>query len=301
MCKRIVLVTALLIAACGTGSGGSNASTDPGGGNLPGSGPNAPTIPIGALVTPVASINTVKVVVNTTRLSFRSMQVTSTATETASRSPAQPPTLALRGRPARRPTSASGPQTSPRSSTSRTLPPHLMGSPFLVTEELTQPRSTSRRPRRPLGRRLSRRHTSPVHSQCPRRFPTSLVQRQPCRGTQYLRYTMSRYSFARRRSSQGSPTPPKHIQGYGGRPELSVGDERLDRDLRRSASSARGRVWRSKRDLALAHQRDRCSARLHFECSSWRATDSSPARAPRPGRRRLGPSPTARSRLAPRR
>jgi hypothetical protein len=68
MYKRIVLVTTLLIAACGTGSGGSNASTDPGGGNQPGSGPNAPTIPIGALVTPNPTI--VKVVLNTTQTVF---------------------------------------------------------------------------------------------------------------------------------------------------------------------------------------------------------------------------------------
>jgi len=67
MYKSIVLVTAVLIAACGTGSSGSNPSTDQGGGNLPGAGPNVPTIPVGALQTLPADINEVKVVLNTTQ------------------------------------------------------------------------------------------------------------------------------------------------------------------------------------------------------------------------------------------
>ena len=67
MCKRIVLVAAVLFAACGTGSNSSNSPTGPDGSNPPGFGPNAPTIPIGALVTSNPTIAEVKVVLNTTQ------------------------------------------------------------------------------------------------------------------------------------------------------------------------------------------------------------------------------------------
>jgi hypothetical protein len=66
MFKRFLVIGAVVLAACGTGSSGSNASTDPGGGtNPPGFGPNVPTIPIGAVVTPNPAA--VKVVLNTTQ------------------------------------------------------------------------------------------------------------------------------------------------------------------------------------------------------------------------------------------
>jgi hypothetical protein len=65
MFKRFLVIGAVVLAACGTGSSGSNASTDQGGGGQPGFGPNVPTIPVGALVTPNPTI--VKVVLNTTQ------------------------------------------------------------------------------------------------------------------------------------------------------------------------------------------------------------------------------------------